>query len=256
MRWIKRGRAAALVSLWFIAAIPVTALQAEPVVIKYEGPNGQIFKPGKKLLSTAKISLKTGEVLTVLDERGTRTLRGPGTYSASSAISAGSVSNSNLATLIKTSSVRRARTGAVRGENIPSQTQLSPNLWYVDVSKSSKICVADFQNLQLWRSDSSKEQPSVTIAGASGGSATARFDQGRSTVRWPSTITPVDGGRYSISVPGNVGKTSIEMVKIDVTGEERLDTLASKLLDRGCQVQSELLAATFAQAEPAPVGGQ
>ncbi len=256
MHWIKRGRTAPLVSLWFIAAIPVTALQAEPIVIKYEGPNGQNFKPGKKLLSTVKISLKTGEILTVLDERGTRILRGPGTYSASSAISAGSVSNTNLATLIKTSSVRRARTGAVRGENVSSQTQLSPNLWYVDVSKSSKICVADFQSLQLWRSDASQGQPSVTIVSASGGDATTRFGEGRSTVRWPSTITPVDGGRYSISVSGNAGKTSIEMVKIDVTGEERLDTMASKLLDRGCQAQSELLAETFAQAEPAPAGGQ
>lgn len=255
MRWIEKCRAAVIAGFCLIAFIPANA-QAEPIVIKYEGPNSQNFKPGKKLLPTAKISLKTGEVLTVLDERGTRTLRGPGTYSASSAASAGNVSNSNIAALIKTSSVRRARTGAVRGENASSTAQLSPNLWYVDVAKSSKLCVADFQNLQLWRSDTSQAQPSVTIANASGGNATARFGEGRSTARWPSTITPVDGGRYSISVPGNAGKTSIEMIKIEVTGEERLDTLASKLLDRGCQAQSELLAATFAQAESAPAGGQ
>lgn len=255
MRWINMNGAAALASFCLIAAIPVTELKAEPIVIKYEGPNNQNYKPGKKLLATARISLKAGEVLTVLDERGTRTLRGPGSYSASSAVSAGNVSNTNLASLIKTSSVRRARTGAVRGEN-PPQPQLSPNLWYVDVTKSAKLCVADFQSLQLWRSDAAEAQPSVMIASATGDNATTKFGQGRSTARWPSAITPVDGGQYTISVPGNAGTISIEMVKIDVTGEERLDTLASKLLDRGCQMQSELLAATFAQAETSPAGGQ
>ncbi len=255
MRWIKKSKAAALASLCLIAAIPFAGLQAEPVVIKYDGPNSQNYKPGKKLLPTAKISLKAGEILTVLDERGTRTLRGPGTFSASSAVSASSVSNTNLASLIKTSSIRRARTGAVRGETPPQQTQLSPSLWYVDISKSAKFCVADFQSVQLWRSGATDTQPAVTIASPSGSNATVKFGKSRTTVRWPSAIAPVDGGKYTIAGPGNADKISIEMVKIDVTGEERLDTLAVKLLERGCQAQSELLAATFAQAEPSPAGG-
>ena len=254
MRWIKKSKAAALASLCLIAAIPFAGLQAEPVVIKYDGPNSQNYKPGKKLLPTAKISLKAGEILTVLDERGTRTLRGPGTFSASSAVSASRVSNTSLASLIKTSSVRRARTGAVRGETPPQQTHLSPSLWYVDIKKSAKFCVADFQSLQLWRSGATDTQPALTIASASGGNATVKFGKSRTTVRWPSAITPVDGGKYTIAGPGNADKISIEMVKIDVTGEERLDTLAVKLLDRGCQAQSELLAATFAQAESSPAG--
>lgn len=256
MRWIEKSKVAAMASLCLVTFIPVTELRAEPVVIKYEGPNSQSYKPGKKLLQTAKISLKTGEVLTVLDERGTRTLRGPGTFSASSAVSAGTVSNASLASLIKTSSVRRARTGAVRGESPPQPTQLSPNLWYVDIKKSARFCVADFQNLQLWRSDATEAQPAITISSTSGSNAEVKFGKGNSTVRWPSTMAPVDGARYTISAPGNAGRVLIEMVKIDVTGEERLDTMAVKLLDRGCQMQSELLAATFAQAEPPPAGGQ
>jgi hypothetical protein len=255
MRWIEKCRAAAIASVCLIAAYPFAALRADPVVIKYEGPNNATFKPGKKLLPTAKISLKSGEQLTVLDERGTRTLRGPGTFSASSAVNAGNVSDSNLAALVKTSSVRRARTGAVRGD-VPSQAQLSPNLWYIDVGKSAKVCIADFQAIQLWRPDSSPGESALIIAGESGGNAQTRFAKGRSTTRWPSALIPVDGGRYTIAVPGKTEKTSIAMVKIDITGDERLDALASKLLDRGCQVQSELLAATFAQAEPTPSGGQ
>ncbi len=253
MRWIENLPMALIAGFCITVAVPATKLKAEPIVVKYEGPNNQNFKPGKKLSSTSKISLKTGETLTVLDERGTRTLRGPGTFSAASAISSSNVSSSNLASLIKTSSVRRARTGAVRGENALQQ-RLSPNLWYIDVTKSSRLCVPDFQSLQLWRADVSAGQQTLTIASASGGDATARFGEDRTTVRWPSTVKPVDGGRYSISAPGNGGGVAIEMVKIDVTGEERLDTLASKLFDRGCQAQGELLAETFAQGDSAPVG--
>ena len=255
MLWTRMSKSAPLMTFCLIAAMPITALQAEPIVIKYEGMNSQNYKPGKKLLAAAKISLKTGEVLTVLDERGTRTLRGPGTFSASSAASAGNISSTNLASLIKTSSVRRARTGAVRGDSPGAQTQLSPNLWYVDVRKGAKFCVADFQSLQLWRSDPTEANSAFTITAPSGGTTPVKFGNGRATARWPSTVNIVDGGKYTISGVGNANKVVIEMIKVDVTGDERLDAMAAKLLDRGCQVQTELLAATFAQKEQVPAGG-
>lgn len=256
MRWINIGSAAVIISLCPITPTPFSELRAEPVIIKYEGPNRQSYKPGKKLAQTAKITLKAGELLTVLDERGTRTLRGPGTFNASSAVSAGAISNASLAGLIRTSSVRRARTGAVRGEAPAQQARLSPNLWFVDITKSARICVPDFQNLQLWRSNTEDSQNTITIANSSGSDATVKFGKGSSVARWPSTLTPVAGARYTISAPGGLEKVSIEMVGVDVTGEERLDTMALKLLDRGCQTQSELLAATFAQKEASPAGGQ
>lgn len=255
MRWIKPRKSAAILSLGILAAMPATALHAEPIVIKYEGPNSQNYKPGKKLMSNAKISLKSGEILTVLDERGTRTLRGPGTFSATSSANAGNVSNTSLAALIKTNSVRRARTGAVRGESGVQQTAVNPNLWFVDISKGGKLCVADFQNLQLWRANTSESQQISASDNSSGSSAIVKFSKGRTTASWPSNISPKDGGRYNLSVPGKAEKITLELVSVDVTGQERLDTLASKLLDRGCQVQSELLAATFAQADPSPTKG-
>ncbi len=255
MRWTKSYVTAAI-AVGLGSIIPVATLKAEPIVIKYEGRNGEIYKPGKKLVPNAKISLKSGEILTVLDERGTRVLRGPGTFSASSAATASSVSNTSLAALIKTSSVRRARTGAVRGEAMPTQQTGSPNLWFVDVSKSGKICVADFANLQLWRPDAEASRQIVATNVATGKSASTRFGKGQTTAKWPSPLSPVDGGSYTLGTVDQQEKTSVRLVKVAMTGEERLDTMASKLLSQGCQIQGELLAATFVQADSTPIGGE
>jgi hypothetical protein len=255
MRWIKTSGFGAMLGFGILSIVPLGAAHAEPIVIKYEGPASQLYKPGKKLQSSAKISLKAGEVLTVLDERGTRTLRGPGTFSASSATSASSVSNTSLARLVKTGSVRRARTGAVRGDAQPQAKPLSPNLWFVDIGKSARFCVADFENLQLWRANGAESQQVTATDGASGQSASVRFGKGATTMRWPSAITPRDGGTYTLAIPGRTDKVSLEFVKVNLTGGERIDLMASKLIEKGCQAQSELLAATFAQADPAPSEG-
>jgi hypothetical protein len=249
MRWIKDIRLSALAAVALLAVAPADGANAEPIVIKYEGPASQTYKPGKKLPSTSKINLKAGEILTVLDERGTRILRGPGTFNASSSASAASVSNTSLASLVRTSTVRRARTGAVRGDAKPAQAALSPNLWYLDYGKGGKYCVADFQNLRLWRPDASDTKMLTTTDKATGKTASVRLGKGSTTARWPNEIAPVDGGSYVLSVPGKAENSMLEFVKINVTGDERIDVMAAKLIEQGCLVQSELLAATFAQNE-------
>ena len=254
MHWTKNYVAAAIAgSLGTL--VPISALNAEPVIIKYEGPSRDSYKPGKRLLPNAKISLKTGEVLTVLDERGTRVLRGPGTFDSSSSANIKSVSNTSLTALIKTSSVRRARTGAVRGDG-SAPRMANPNLWFVDVSKSGRVCVADFDNLQLWSNHTGSLREITTTDTATGKSASTQLGKGRMIANWPSSVPPANGGNYKFGISGQAEKTAIQLVKVAMTGEERLDNMASTLLENGCQIQSELLAATFAQASPTPTGGQ
>lgn len=79
--------------------------------------------------------------------------------------------------------------------------------------------------------------------------------KGQSTARWPSQVAPVDGGNYTISFFDVQSPVSITLVKMVVTGTEGLDNMASNLLSKGCQTQGELLADTFAQADPKPIGG-
>jgi hypothetical protein len=242
------------------AAAPVillaTPLYADPVVIKYEGPSAQIYKPGKKLAAGAAIQLKSGEVLTVLDERGTRVLRGPGKFSASSAASAGKVSNKSLMSIMKTSNVRRARTGAVRGTPPSSNVmRRSPNLWYIDIKKPGAICVADFGKMQFWRSDVTNEQSLQLKDLKSGKTGNISFPKGLSSAGWPSGVMPVDGGTYELGAAGAADIAAINLVQMPITAEQPLVDVTVGLLDRGCQAQGELLAETFAQAERAPAGG-
>jgi hypothetical protein len=251
MRWTDNKICAAAMAALAFALAP--AALAEPMVIKYQGPAGQNYKPGKKLQANQPVTLKAGETLTVLDERGTRTLRGPGTFSTSSAPTANNVGPTSLASLIKTSSVRRARTGAVRGTNTPKVAARSPNLWFVDISKSGTICVPDFSRLQLWRADTA--QPLKLTASSSLASGTANFLKGQPTASWPNQVTPVDGGRYTIMRSGGSDAVTINLVQLTVNGDEALDKMASNLLSRGCQTQGELLAETFAQADPVPISG-
>lgn len=253
MHWTKRHVAAAIVVASLGSIVP-SAVNAEPIVIKYEGRSGDLYKPGKKLVPNAKISLKTGEILTVLDERGTRVLRGPGTFNSSSSATVKSVSNSSLAALIRTSSVRRARTGAVRGDTSAALQAASPNLWFVDLSKSGKVCVADFNNLQLWSSNAEFPRDFIATDIATGTTASTQFGKGQRTANWPSKITAANGKNYTFAISGRSEKTTVHLVRVAMTGEEKLDRMASILIENGCQTQGELLAATFAQEDPVPSG--
>ncbi len=228
----------------------------DPVVIKYEGPSAQSYKPGKKLAVGAAIQLKAGEVLTVLDERGTRVLRGPGKFSASSAASAGKVSNKSLMSIMKTSNVRRARTGAVRGTPTGSTVvRRSPNLWYVDIKKPGTVCVADFGKMQFWRSDVTAEQSLQLKDTKSGMTGIVSFPKGLSSAGWPAGVTPVDGGTYELNGSGSTDIAALKLVQMPVAAEQPLVDVTAGLLDRGCLAQGELLAETFAQAERATAGG-
>lgn len=254
MHWTEKHIAAAI-GIGLATIVPVSGLNAGPIVIKYEGRGSESYKPGKKLIPNAKISLKAGEIVTILDERGTRILRGPGTFSSSSSASVKNVSNTSLAALITTSSVRRARTGAVRGDGSVALQAASPNLWFVDVAKSGKVCVADFNNLQLWRSNAEFAREITTTDVATGTVASTQFGKGQMTVRWPATMMPANGKVFAFTMPGKAEKASARIVQVALTGEERLDTMAATLIENGCQIQAELLAARFMQAEPAPAGG-
>jgi hypothetical protein len=241
----------------FAASVIVMASPAiaDPLIIKFEGASAQQFKPGKKLVPGSSIQLRAGEMLTVLDERGTRVLRGPGTFSASSAASAGKVSAKSLVSIMKTSNVRRARTGAVRGTPTGSNiVRRSPNLWYVDITNSGSICVADFGKMQFWRSDTAEALSLRLQDDKSANAAMLNFPKGISSAAWPADVAPVAGGSYTILRNGGSSET-VKLVAMPVAADEQIVDIAARLLDRGCQTQAELLAESFAQAERPTMGG-
>src|SRR5205085_167773 len=113
--------------------------------------------------------------------------------------------------------VRRPQEGAAR----------SPTLWHVDVTQSSKICLADPAHVTLWRPDS-RQNVTLRIAPAAG-TSTRSLDwrSGQSTLAWPVDLPVTDGAAYRLSWDGATAPTAIsfKLLPAKPTGLE--DTAAA-----------------------------
>jgi hypothetical protein len=232
-----------------IIALPAAA---ETIVVKASGPSAKGYPAGRKLPDTGTLTLKTGDVITLLDGRGTRTLRGPGNFGITAAVGAGADTRTSLASLLETKRVRRARTGAVRGngsEGAPAPR--SPNLWYVDLSQSSTACVADPANVRLWRPGIG-QAVTVTVAPAKGGAgASVSFATGEAVASWPASLPVVDGAAYRLNWAGLARPVDIRF-SVMQAASEGLESMAASLIARQCDAQLNLLAETVALPDPAP----
>ena len=83
----------ALTAALLAAAVPVAQAQAG-VVVAVSGPSAKTYPVGRKIGPSDKIVLQAGDTLTVLDEKGTRVLRGAGSFtlSATALCASGTVS--------------------------------------------------------------------------------------------------------------------------------------------------------------------
>ncbi|MEJ7927141.1 hypothetical protein WG908_10295 [Sphingobium sp. AN641] len=229
----------------------VVPAAAESLVVRASGPSAKAYPAGAKLADAARITLKAGDVLTLLDGRGTRTLRGPGSFAVAGPVSAGTDSRTSLSSLLETKRVRRARTGAVRGTDGAGQPSRNPSIWYVDVSQSSTICVADPANLRLWRPDSVNAITLTATPFAGGKAGSILFGAGEATTAWPASLPVVDGAAYRLGWPGAKQAVAIRFALMN-SASEGLEDTAATLIERKCDAQLDLLVETVALPDPAP----
>ena len=97
-------------------ALAGTAVAAEAavLVVRSSGPSAKAFPAGRALPENQSIILRGNDVVILLDSRGTRTLRGPGTYSTSVSAGGSASAMSALGGHVRTGS-RRGEQG--RGED-------------------------------------------------------------------------------------------------------------------------------------------
>jgi len=231
----KRMTALALAAM-AVVAVPGVALAG--VVVSASGPSAGQFPVGKKIGDSERIVLRAGDSLTVLDGKGTRVLRGAGTYTLSQ--QAGPSRRSTFAVLTEQRSAQRVRTGAVRGE--ASGAVLSPtNIWYVDISKPGRTCLASTDRVRLWRG-SAEGDASYTVRGGNGGQ-TIEFSDGEVLAAWDLVALPVTAGTdYRVSGPDGDG--TISFVVLPAVPEEPED-LAAELIANGCTRQLEILSSAM-----------
>ncbi|RJF93162.1 hypothetical protein [Sphingomonas cavernae] len=212
---------------------------ADTLVVRAGGPSARSYPAGKTLPANAKITLVAGDSLTVLDSKGTRTLRGPGTYSAEA--SAGAQSNTSFSRLVSTQNKRRARTGAVRGTD---RTARPSNLWDVDTGRSTTMCVAETAGLRLWRSDKEGDAVLTLTNDASGKSTRVTFRSGTQEAGWPADMPVAEGTRYTLTRAAQATPVKIAFARFAGDVQDPANT-ASALLAKGCSAQYDLLVAAL-----------
>lgn len=236
----RKGACCALAAL--LLAAPAAAA-ADILVVRSLGPSAKSFPPGKRLAETARITLKAQDQLVVLDGRGTRTIRGPGSFVAGTP----AVRTASAAPVQQ----RRARIGAVRG---PGDGEVRPpSIWHVDVAKSSNICVADGAGVTLWRA-AAADPVTLTIAAADGTSRTVEWEGGASTVSWPEGLSTSDGAKYRLSWDGSAEPTVLTFKALPKR-PAGLEDMASSLITSGCEAQLDLLIETVRLPDDAPPSG-
>lgn len=216
---------------------------AGPVVVRSTGPSARAYPAGRQLPDNAQVALRAGDTIILLDARGTRTLSGPGTFPAvggSSRVSAAQAAGRILAN--QTASERRG--GAVRSgsrgaaDASGSTSGRSPNLWFVDLSKSGTVCVADASAVRVWRA-SGAQATNVSVM-APGGSAAIALPQGVTVGEWPKALPVTPGTEYTLTAPG-MAPTKVRFVTVPMPTS--LEDTAAQLIAKGCNTQLDLLIA-------------
>ena len=212
--------------------IPITsAAAAKVLVVKSVGPSAKAYPPGKALPDTANIALRPGDSITLLGSNSARTLRGPGTFSASGG-------GSSMATAVG----RRSRFGAMRSGEISAK----PSLWDVDVTRTGKTCVAEPAKLKLWRPNAETSATLNIRAGSA--SQNIDFPSGHATVPWPAKMPVADGGEYQLEWDGSGEPSKLSFVVVPAPPADLVDA-AQLLMDKGCQSQLDLLVETSDKAD-------
>lgn len=227
----RRGALGVAASLGLMLAIPAAA---QSVVVSAAGPSARGYPAGRSLAAGSKIVLRAGDVLTVLDGRGTRTLRGPGTFGAEASSATASRS---FTALVDTQNRRRARTGAVRR---PGAKATPPGLWFVDTATSGTFCIVDPATVQLWRADM-EEATALTVSDDDRHSASISYAIGQNTVAWPASVPIVEGRAYEIERDTPRLRTRLRFATVSTVATADPVTTFTALDRKGCTGQKQLL---------------
>ncbi len=240
LSWIKTASA---ITFGLMAVSVTTDAIANSIVVRSTGPSAKSYPPGKALAANSKLSLQAGDMVTVLDAKGTRVLRGPGSISISSPTTA---TGSAINQLLRNTNGRQARIGATRGTG---QTVMkSPNLWFVDTAKGGTICLEDLSTASLWRPGG---KPAQTMSlSADGKSANIIFRTSQTVSAWPVKDMPiVEGKDYRLAAPGTEAVT-VRFAKTPASNGNPA-AVAEGLIAKGCAGQLELLVDTGSTAQNA-----
>ena len=220
------------------SALFAASSAAAVLVVRSSGPSASAYPAGKALGDNQTLKLKANDVVVLLDSRGTRTLRGPGTFDTSA--SSSNASASSLAAVTSQVGTRRVRVQAVRGT--PTGATGGRNVWQADVSRSGNLCVANPGDLGLYRASASSEAHVTLTDAASGKSVTVPFEMGQSIARWPTELPVTAGSSIKVKGAGSPATLQVKMISPVPSG---LEGMAQTFIRNDCSAQLDVLIDTF-----------
>lgn len=216
----------------FAAAVAATAAAAaaDVIVIRSEGPSARTYPPARRLPDDATLRLRARDIVVVLGSSGTRTFRGPGTFSprwpAPAARGSRTVGND-----------RRERIAALRSSGGDSPAR---GLWDLDVTRNGTFCIAAGREIVLWRPDPATPMR-MTILAPVGAPQTVQWAAGHATMAWTSGA-PIRSGAYAFRRPGAAALARIT-VRILHPEPSDMQEAAVALIENGCRRQLDILLA-------------
>jgi hypothetical protein len=228
-----------------------TAALSETIVVKSTGPSARNYAPGKSIPDNSVLALKAGDSVTILDGRGTRILKGPGSFNTTAATATGS----SFTALLRNTGTRQVRTGAVRGLGGGAPMSRPNNVWLIDASKSGTVCVAGTEAASLWF-PARPSGANYTLTRLSDNKATPLSLRPAQSVKvWPVADMPItNGAQYRIGGDGLSSPVALRVVKLG-PNPQGLEATASALIKAGCNAQLDLLIETVSAPGGESSGG-
>ncbi|MEO0590354.1 MAG: hypothetical protein AAFY81_08815 [Pseudomonadota bacterium] len=214
-----------------------SAALAEPAVVVKSSASE--FPVGSKVEDTDTITLENGESVTVLTNKGSRTMKGPGTFE----VGAKPKSNrARFANFTRKRAASRSATGAVRAASEGVARPVNPNAYYVDVERSGAVCLYDLEAVRLWRPYNDGIQTYQVFDPQTEDSIDVTFDDGDSVAPLdPALLTLTEGIEYTVTGPEGASEAKVSFVSMTEEYKQP-DRFADALVERGCMVQLETLA--------------
>jgi len=243
--------------LGLAAAAAVSALAmvgtaaAQSMVVRSTGPSASKYPTGAKLKASDRLTLVAGDRVVLMHSGKTRTLSGPGTFSATGSVQASQSLGSNVSRMLAKGPSVRSRGGFSRGPDDPMPAELrAPNLWLLDYRQGGTFCVADPATLMLWRPNMEGDT-ALEIEGG-GKKATIAIVAGANFRKWPTDTLPVQYGvDYRLSGAGLRQPVTVRFAAME-TVPETVEASVDTLMAKGCTPQLDRLVDTMSEAE----GGQ
>lgn len=234
---------------------------AQSIVVRSTGPSAPSHPKGQRLPQGATVTLRAGDVVTILDKVGTRVLRGPGTFRLDAAV----VRDNGLAVRLSRSlgdpaALRTTlRAGAVRGMGGSAAAASPDTIWLADVDAGGNVCVPKGSAAYLWRGNATGTRGGSLGTPNGGVKVSVQWPAQTSSVVWPGRALPLaDGSIYRFIADGPSTKVvEFKIVTIDpAIIPADAAGLGMLLLDRGCTTQFDRLASSLQRGgAPGSKGG-